>query len=64
MAIQNVKRDLTSILNSIDHEFIRKQSGATDFHVINITALETAVALQKGTQRMGRIIDISSVCKD
>lgn len=52
MAIQNVKRDLTSILNSIDHEFIRKQSGATDFHVINITALETAVALQKGTQRM------------
>ena len=52
MAIQKVKKDLSSILNSIDHEFIRRESGLNDFHVIKITAEETAVALQKGTQKM------------
>lgn len=54
MAISNLKSDFLSLINREVERgtYLRKKSGTQDYHQIEITADQTAPALQKGTQRV------------
>lgn len=54
MAISNLKSDFLALINTEIERgtYLRKKSGTRDYHQIEITADQTAPALQKGTQRV------------